>query len=1368
MGRRPLHFACLIRNLASVYFAIEAGAEIDPRDSDGYTPLLTAFRERTSGEDALGIVDLLLARGADINATTNDGKTVLHLAERFYNQQLLKDLVERGARLSFPDEISANAKNATAAFLLYAIKENRQNMAGFLATTLSPPEILTRNEAGETALHLAVTRNNDSLVKTLLECGFDPNTPRNDGATPLHLAIRNFNKDLVPYLLQAGARPDITDDKGETALTCADKLGDGSLYALLINFSQREPAVTNVMATADTSEISLLHAIKNNHRLTIERLLKSFPNTKERDEKGNTPLHLSISRYSRKWATALIKAGADPAAADDEGKTPFHIAASEGNLFLTRLFLDYGAPVDVADKRGCTPLYLAVNGKNLPLLELLLQRGANINKGDNRGRTPLFQAVGIDPYLITFSWLVKHGASLSAVDHNGRTVLHELMTSRPTKASVARLLRLGLDPLHIDNRGESPLSMGLKWGSPEIADYMFAQKPDFSALAGKGASITHSWARNGNIELLSRALANGADPNLIDRQGEPLLFAAIEVANASMAELLIKAGAEIECNSASGVTILEKAARQSVSEVIRLLLDAGADPNRMGSENLSPLWLAVGRWDVFALFLEHGARPDFALLNDKKMEQTRKIFLETPEGVAALRLIANKGFDLRLLVFPGTTPEEQYKQVFTWARSGLVDSIKLALDLGFAVNTADQKGYTLLHWAAGYGRADLTSKLIEWGAPLEAMSKTSETPLTFAIDSNYQAAVGILIDAGAATTALAKRPGSSPLHEAAYADVSPEILDRLINQGYTINIPDSAGGTPLLWAAERSSVKAASHLLELGADPNIATAVASSSSTDKNFSRDMHNIYACNVHTLQWRISGVTPVARAVVKKSLALTKMLLEHGARIDIADDLGNTPLHLAFMADMPDLAELMLAYNPQVLAKNRAGKTPLELADEKGFTDTAFELWKTIPVSLKHDPNETAQAASTSFPLHDAVRHGELTGLRWLIRQGKRVDGFDEEKHTALWVAIDQGRKNAVKILLQHEASPDYSLRDTDYPWFHAVKAGNAEIVEIIASAGIDINFADKSGDTALHIAARALSIAIIELLQSLKASPGVCNNFGRTPLMEAIVQNESRLEQIRTARLLEIKTKMLEIHRRAKKNKRVHPLKRMQKIDARSYRTRAIEALAVKDLSIMTADIYGQTALHLAARNSDGEIIKLLAGVGSDLEARDRNGRTPIFNAVISDNQEALTALVKLGAALNVVDSRGETLLSLTDTFNRVELRQFLLEAGALAEFIVPQWPENSSQLKSGIIRAAGENRSGAVCYLLDQGVAIDETDAAGDTALFHAVRTCNPSMVELLLTRGADRIRLNGSGQKALDLAGVLAKKMVASRYGRTQ
>lgn len=1360
LGREPLHYACLSGELAGVFFALEAGADIEARDNEGYTPLLTLFRGSISRERASEIADYLLAKGANINCDADNGDTLIRLSERFHDVHFLKRLAERGARLTWPEETKADSANASAAFLLYCVEKGHTTMASFLAMSCDPALHKFQNDKGETALHLAVAHNRPDLVRDLIKAGFNVNAQRNDGMTPLHLTVKRFGNEIIPILLLAGARPDIADQKGETVLDYADKKGDQALYDQLITLSQLSQAGPSTASHYfELSKTSLIDAIKNNRRLSVERLLKEPRNVDEHDEEGNTALHYAISRYSHLWAVTLLDAGANPVAANNQGITPLHLAAAKGNLYLTRLFLERGVPVDLTDKNGQTPLFSAIENKHLPVAELLLKSNANINHSDNEGRTPLFCSIRNDPLLCTFAWLVKKGAEVNVADKRNKTVFHELMYSRPEKYAVARLLRLGGDPLYVDKWGDCPLTIGMSYGLPEIVDFFFEQKPDFAAMAKRGRSILHNWAMAGQVSYLQRALATGVDVNLKNAEGDALIFAAVHSQNASVTALLVEKGADLNCHNAHGITFLEKAIVTGKTSIVRIILDAGVDVNGKNNEGLPPIFAAIGHWNIFDLLLSRGAKADFTLLAQKNHQKLRQKFFASAEGIVALRKLSNYGLDLNLLVFPGENEQEKYTQVKEWARTGMILPIKLALDLGFDLKTSYRAGYTLLHQAAFYGQLDLVKKLIEWGAPLDATSDNGETPLSYALSNIRHVAVPLLIEAGANIKVTDTETGGSLLHLAAGSNAVPEIIDLLISRGIKINCLDRHGGTPLLWAADISAEKALLHLLELGAEPNLATDVASASPANIKSEQLERFIYTKFNTERKWRISGITPLARAAAKNELMVVRRLLAAGARVDLADGLGNTPMHIALMCKARDVAELLLTYNPAPQQKNEAGKDLIELADEAGYHDLALTMWKINPAQLKNSLAKQQNAiASESFPLHKAVCDNELIKIRMLVQSGCRVDQLDAEKKTPLWRAVEGNNSNAVKILLQLGASPNYDFRGDDTPWLHAVRKAKLDIIDAMVESGVDIDRPNKAGDTALHLAARAHLVSVVKRLLGLHADLGKVNNLGRTPLMEAVVTGENLINADKCREFIEkINAKMQAIKEKAKKRRRWPPFKKLKKLDTRSARTLTIEALAVKHSSVALADIYGQTVLHMAAGNSNADVIKKLVSIGAELEVRDRNGRTPIFHAITTGNLVAINDLISRGTRLDIVDNRGETPLSLTDSLNLADIARILCDAGVPLKSIVPRWSVEAKPARPAIIRAASENRHQAVVYLLDHGSDPDETDSAGETALFYAVRSGMPAMVELLLKHGADRDFRNQAGQKPLDLALEIAK-----------
>ena len=81
--------------------------------------------------------------------------------------------------------------------------------------------------------------------------------------------------------------------------------------------------------------------------------------------------------------------------------------------------------------------------------------------------------------------------------------------------------------------------------------------------------------------------------------------------------------------------------------------------------------------------------------------------------------------------------------------------------------------------------------------------------------------------------------------------------------------------------------------------------------------------------------SGKTPLHRACDSRKIELVTVLLANGASVDgqVDDTRGNTPLHLAFSPPDINLAELLIRNGASVGAKNKEGKTPLEIASDNG---------------------------------------------------------------------------------------------------------------------------------------------------------------------------------------------------------------------------------------------------------------------------------------------------------------------------------------------------------------------------------------------------------------------------------------------------
>ena len=116
----------------------------------------------------------------------------------------------------------------------------------------------------------------------------------------------------------------------------------------------------------------------------------------------------------------------------------------------------------------------------------------------------------------------------------------------------------------------------------------------------------------GSASQVSFLLSKGVDPNCRRARGfsMPPLYYAVGIANKHVVKVLLDAGADPNQADSNGETPLHEASRMGYKEKARLLLDAGAEPNKANSHGETPLLLAVRK--VKKQLLHSGAKPNMA------------------------------------------------------------------------------------------------------------------------------------------------------------------------------------------------------------------------------------------------------------------------------------------------------------------------------------------------------------------------------------------------------------------------------------------------------------------------------------------------------------------------------------------------------------------------------------------------------------------------------------------------------------------------------------------------------------------------------------------------------------------------------------
>jgi ankyrin repeat protein len=220
----------------------------------------------------------------------------------------------------------------------------------------------------------------------------------------------------------------------------------------------------------------------------------------------------------------------------------------------------------------------------------------------------------------------------------------------------------------------------------------------------------------------------------------------------------------------------------------------------------------------------------------------------------------------------------------------------------------------------------------------------------------------------------------SMLHKCVLNLVQLSLAKQLMLSPEEINLPDSAGQTPLFWATTRGDAAAVKALLDYGADPNFA-----------------------NKH-------GETPLYWATEARSCACMTLLLERGARPNVQSVFGTTPMHYAAWKDntVNHMQEL-LRFDAAVNVQNDRAQTPLHYAVDNNSVQTATCL-------IQAGAHIEAKDQESVTPLLASLRAESPELTRLFLTLGASVHETTSTGNTILHVVAERSLVRTINVLAQ----------------------------------------------------------------------------------------------------------------------------------------------------------------------------------------------------------------------------------------------------------------------------------------------------------------------------------------------------------------
>ncbi|CAB0037076.1 unnamed protein product [Trichogramma brassicae] len=469
----------------------------------------------------------------------------------------------------------------------------------------------------------------------------------------------------------------------------------------------------------------------------------------------------------------------------------------------------------------------------------------------------------------------------------------------------------------------------------------------------------------------------------------------------------------------SGDSPLYAALEHGYQDVAKLLLEAGADPN--------------------FVHCKHGATPLHIIISMEK-QKTSIDFLEMFFAICRAK---GHGVDIDALDAKGLAPLH-YALI-----SGHARATELLVDNGADPNSSGPRGSTPLHLASWSNRHHSVEALLEAcekrrrGVDVDAVDAKGRTPLHLAVCRGRKKVASGLLKWGADPNSQYNELGETALHVvcADYLedDMEDVLYDILESGRCRINAVDSLGKTPLHVALAGGRQNIVHALLVHGADPN---------QPDSDGSTPLHMVCQkrledgltgmlfeyCERRYLPVQVDaqdghGKTPLHWAVYLGHQNSVHELLVNGADPNLADHQGSTPLHLLCQRpNVDDFAQLFFEWCvaqgqvPRLDVHDELGNTPLHYA----VADSCQKHLTRLLLELGADPNLVNNEGS--MPLHNICKREQYYDdclarlfiyVNYQILRQLQIDARDNLGRTPLELAVANHLPHVVQVLLSHGA-------------------------------------------------------------------------------------------------------------------------------------------------------------------------------------------------------------------------------------------------------------------------------------------------------------------------------------------------------------
>lgn len=420
------------------------------------------------------------------------------------------------------------------------------------------------------------------------------------------------------------------------------------------------------------------------------------------------------------------------------GENALHAASSEGHLDCVSRLLEGGFGIDSIDNKLRTPLHFACLEGHTAVVEFLLNRGCQIDLQSTAGDTALHMAA-MKGHSDCCKLLLKAGCKKDVLNEEGYTAITNSVIYEKIESAHVLLDKGGACDagaacmLDFEGQPLSPLYVATQKGYVEFVKLLIANGADLECMDENGETPLFIATFKGNLEIVKLLLDAGAQKDSQSYAGFTPFYLACSEGNYGVAKLLLDAGCNINFQMKDGSNSLFVASGKGYVSIVKMLLDAGVNVD-VQIKNQTPLWFNCffGHTECARLLIEAGCNVD---LPDNQGRNPLLCSILT-NHFEIVKLLLKAGCERNAL------SDEGQSALCASVEAGNIDCAKLLIQEGCLL---DQEGQSSspLYDASKIGNADFVKLFLDHGGDQDFKDEQGLTPFLVAQEKNHHDIVAL-------------------------------------------------------------------------------------------------------------------------------------------------------------------------------------------------------------------------------------------------------------------------------------------------------------------------------------------------------------------------------------------------------------------------------------------------------------------------------------------------------------------------------------------------------------------------------------------------------------------------------------------------